>query len=401
MRSPSPGSSTTASTRLLLPRPATSPRATGAGAPTLRGPPPPPADPAARTREPAHRRRAPRAGPVNAPARGDGAGPAELHRTRRCPDRLGLHATVEAGSHIGPVLRAPAGHVPWAVLPMRRSRRFVGQARVWVWPTRRVARSPTPRPISTDPQATTNGRNDARRTRRPDPRGGSCGRPERAPAALAGLLSVGGLLARFPRPWWVAGGWAIDAWAGGASRAHADLEISVLRRDLARSGRTCSPWAGASRGSRPARTAGPGCRSPPARRWPAPTSSCGPGGSRRPPAARPRRPDAELEFPAPREFELFLNDLEDGAGARWVSRRHPTVALPLAALVVASPVRPAGAGAGGAAALQGQVPPAQGRARLRASAPAPLGGAAGVARAGAPRLPPADPWLAALEGAPA
>ena len=54
-----------------------------------------------------------------------------------------------------------------------------------------------------------------------------------APAALAGLLAVGGLLARFPGPWWVAGGWAIDAWAGGASRAHADLEISVLRRDLA------------------------------------------------------------------------------------------------------------------------------------------------------------------------
>src|SRR5688500_8803600 len=54
-----------------------------------------------------------------------------------------------------------------------------------------------------------------------------------APATgLDDLLAVGGLLAHFPRPWWVAGGWAIDAWAGGASREHEDLEISVLRQDL-------------------------------------------------------------------------------------------------------------------------------------------------------------------------
>ena len=32
-------------------------------------------------------------------------------------------------------------------------------------------------------------------------------------------------------PWWVAGGWAIDLFAGGQSRPHKDLDIGILRRD--------------------------------------------------------------------------------------------------------------------------------------------------------------------------
>jgi hypothetical protein len=32
-------------------------------------------------------------------------------------------------------------------------------------------------------------------------------------------------------PWWIAGGWALDLFAGGVSRAHQDLDIGILRRD--------------------------------------------------------------------------------------------------------------------------------------------------------------------------
>ena len=46
-----------------------------------------------------------------------------------------------------------------------------------------------------------------------------------APAEVAGLLD--GLGA----PWWVAGGWAIEAFTG-VHRHHADLDVSILARDI-------------------------------------------------------------------------------------------------------------------------------------------------------------------------
>src|SRR5262245_32061357 len=33
-------------------------------------------------------------------------------------------------------------------------------------------------------------------------------------------------------PWWVAGGWALDLFAGHQSRLHGDLDIGILRRDV-------------------------------------------------------------------------------------------------------------------------------------------------------------------------
>jgi aminoglycoside-2''-adenylyltransferase len=39
------------------------------------------------------------------------------------------------------------------------------------------------------------------------------------------------ILAGFDRPWWVAGGWAIDAFAG-TSRAHEDVDVSIFRSDI-------------------------------------------------------------------------------------------------------------------------------------------------------------------------
>ncbi len=39
------------------------------------------------------------------------------------------------------------------------------------------------------------------------------------------------LLAGMDAPWWVAGGWAIEAWTG-VHRHHEDIDLSVFRRDL-------------------------------------------------------------------------------------------------------------------------------------------------------------------------
>jgi hypothetical protein len=38
-------------------------------------------------------------------------------------------------------------------------------------------------------------------------------------------------MADFPRPWWVAGGWAIDLFVGRVTRGHEDLEVGVFRED--------------------------------------------------------------------------------------------------------------------------------------------------------------------------
>jgi len=48
------------------------------------------------------------------------------------------------------------------------------------------------------------------------------------PEALDDLPAI---LAGFDRPWWVAGGWAIDLFLGAETREHEDVEISVLFDD--------------------------------------------------------------------------------------------------------------------------------------------------------------------------
>jgi uncharacterized protein (DUF952 family) len=39
-------------------------------------------------------------------------------------------------------------------------------------------------------------------------------------------------MATFDRPWWIAGGWALDIFLGRKTRPHADLEISIMASDL-------------------------------------------------------------------------------------------------------------------------------------------------------------------------
>lgn len=70
-----------------------------------------------------------------------------------------------------------------------------------------------------------------------------------AELALSALPSVDAALARarsvmdsFVAPWWIAGGWAIDAAAGKLSRPHLDLDVVVLRADMPALGRHLGAW---------------------------------------------------------------------------------------------------------------------------------------------------------------
>jgi hypothetical protein len=47
----------------------------------------------------------------------------------------------------------------------------------------------------------------------------------------ADLLRVVRVMHTFPAPWYVSGGWAIDALAGRATRTHEDVEIGIARQD--------------------------------------------------------------------------------------------------------------------------------------------------------------------------
>jgi hypothetical protein len=130
------------------------------------------------------------------------------------------------------------------------------------------------------------------------------------------------LLAGFPRPWWVAGGWALDLWAGDApSRAHSDLELGVFRADQDALRAHLAGWAWHQAVDGPD---GRGRWVP----WPA-GEWLGPPGFQAM-ARRPRRAPPGL----PAELEVFLNDTADGA---WVFRRGPAVRVPLARLTAAAP----------------------------------------------------------------
>jgi hypothetical protein len=50
------------------------------------------------------------------------------------------------------------------------------------------------------------------------------------------------LLAAFDRPWWVAGGWAIDLALGRETRTHADMDIALLRGDEVAVHRLLPDW---------------------------------------------------------------------------------------------------------------------------------------------------------------
>jgi Aminoglycoside-2''-adenylyltransferase len=122
------------------------------------------------------------------------------------------------------------------------------------------------------------------------------------------------VMAGYRRPWWVAGGWALDLLLGRKTRPHADLEISMLAGDqqalfdhlrgwdlrLAAPGQSFPQWDGSR------------IQSPFHQVW----ARRGPG-----------RTSGAEEFAADPTMLGFL--LEQGSTDRWVFRRHPAITRPL------------------------------------------------------------------------
>lgn len=52
-----------------------------------------------------------------------------------------------------------------------------------------------------------------------------------ADGTFSPVLEVAGVLREFRRPWFVAGGWAIDLFLGRMTRAHEDVDVAIFRED--------------------------------------------------------------------------------------------------------------------------------------------------------------------------
>lgn len=48
---------------------------------------------------------------------------------------------------------------------------------------------------------------------------------------FAPVHQVAAVLSDYPKPWFIAGGWAIDLHLGRATRDHEDVDVGILRRD--------------------------------------------------------------------------------------------------------------------------------------------------------------------------
>jgi hypothetical protein len=121
------------------------------------------------------------------------------------------------------------------------------------------------------------------------------------------IVAVAKIMAGFPRPWFVAGGWAIDLFAGRVTRPHEDLEVMLYRQDQAALREHLSGWElfKADEG-----------------KW------------------HPWREGEWVALPLhqllarrahgdPPEFEFFLNEVADGT---WHFRRDPAITRDVAAV---------------------------------------------------------------------
>lgn len=130
------------------------------------------------------------------------------------------------------------------------------------------------------------------------------------------LVALAEVMNDFPRPWWIAGGWAIHLLNPDAPREHEDLEIGIFRSDQ---GELRSQLAG----------------------WELQRVMQTPDG----PAWTDWDADEFLELPthqvralnplpvSPDSFEVFLNEGQDGI---WQSRRHPGLSRAAETLVFRS-----------------------------------------------------------------
>jgi transposase-like protein len=124
------------------------------------------------------------------------------------------------------------------------------------------------------------------------------------------VKQVAGLLEDWPHPWWIAGGYALDAFTG-LTRSHDDIDVAIFRRDIpalrAHLGASYHCWAAGSGALRPLTAEEP--------QLPGWADQCWV----REHAGTPWRAD------------ILANPDRDGA---WVFRRRdPTIVLPLDAVV--------------------------------------------------------------------
>lgn len=111
-------------------------------------------------------------------------------------------------------------------------------------------------------------------------------------------------------PWWIAGGWALDLFVGERTRPHHDLDIGVLRRDMARVRDLLQTWEMfEAKDGRLTRLGADLPRADVHSLW------CRPAGAER--------------------WTLQLM-LDDSDGDDWIYRREPSIRRPLANLVARS-----------------------------------------------------------------
>lgn len=120
------------------------------------------------------------------------------------------------------------------------------------------------------------------------------------------VRKVAAILEGFRRPWWFAGGWAIDLLVERETRAHEDVEVAILRGDQKDLRDHLRGWhfERVTRGTRETRPWHEGD-------WIGP-------------------PDHEIHGRSPEdplELEILLNE---GEGATWRFRRDLAIARPLA-----------------------------------------------------------------------
>jgi aminoglycoside-2''-adenylyltransferase len=119
---------------------------------------------------------------------------------------------------------------------------------------------------------------------------------------------VAALLAGIACPWWIAGGWALDLFLGDQTRAHEDLDVGILRRDVIDVLTYLSGWEVFEAQSQMLYRL-EGCEHP---RLNVNSLWC-----------RPAHAQCW-------SFELMLDEAQ---GKDWVFRRRPTVRMPLANVI--------------------------------------------------------------------
>jgi hypothetical protein len=126
------------------------------------------------------------------------------------------------------------------------------------------------------------------------------------------VAAVAGLLAGV-RPWWIAGGYALELATGRSWREHADIDVLLLREDQALAHRALPGWE----------------------LW-----AADPPGTLRPWPPGETLPPAVHDIwcrPGPADPWRLQFMLDETDGPDWVSRRDPRVRRPVAALGARTP----------------------------------------------------------------